>query len=83
MVTREGRAPIRQHPNEFTASQVPPHLRFGEICQTKPGEGRLVNQGRGVERKLPFDAHAQIATILLEFPGIKAVGRQAKVDAVV
>ena len=59
------------------------HLLFSQIRKTKASSGRVENERGGVEDELAFDPNPQVAPVLLEFPSIEAMARQAKIDAIV
>ena len=83
MVSRERRAPVCEHADEFTVFEAALHLLFGEISKTKASSGRVENERGGVEDELAFDPNPQVTPVLLEFPSVKAMARQAKIDAIV
>ena len=57
---------------------------LGYIGEAKSCEGGIQHLCCAVEGELPLDSHFQFAVAFLEFPSIDAaVGRKAKVDAVV
>lgn len=84
MVTREGRAPIRQYAYQPAGRYMGSNLVLGQIRQSETGESGVQPHKYVVEHELPFDMDVQVTTVLLEFPRIKAsMSRETQIDAVV
>ena len=59
MVTREGRAPVLQHPLEPTVGKVRLHLVLRQAGEAEARQGRVQPQGHVVEHQLSVDAHLE------------------------
>src|SRR3954463_3629188 len=75
VITRERRAPVSQHPDESAIDEVHLHLILGQIRQAESRQRCVEHQSGFVEYELPFDPHPQLASPLLELPGVEPTMR--------
>ncbi len=84
VIARKRRAPIFQHPLEAALGEMRLRQILRHIGEAESGERRIEHLGSAVEDELAFDAHLELAAILLELPGVEpAMGGQAQIDAAV
>src|SRR5678816_2330053 len=84
VIARKRRAPIFQNTNQLTGTYVRQHLVFRYVGQSQPLQCGGKAESDTVEDQLPFNAHSNFASVLLEVPRKQAaISRKANVDAVV
>src|SRR4051794_32876064 len=70
VVARVRKAPILKHALKTAPGEIPLHHAFRHIRQARSGDRRIKDLTCGVERELTLDVHFQLATALLELPGV-------------
>ena len=68
VIARKRRAPIFQNTNQLTGSNVRQHLIFRHVGQSQSLQCGGKAKSHTVEDQLPFNAHSNFASILLEVP---------------
>jgi hypothetical protein len=82
MIAPEGRTPVRQNPDQFSAGQMRLDMWFSQVRQAEALQSGVKQCAGAVGEELRFHAHIQLAPVLLELPGELATGtHRAKVDA--
>ena len=83
VITREGRAPIGQHPGQPALGYIWLHVTFRQISKTEAIECGAQERPRPVEDQLTIHPDVENAAILFELPGVEAaMGWQSKVQAI-
>ena len=84
MVAGIGLAPILKHPPQPSPGDIGLKHAFRCIDQPEAGKRGIDLLRCGTEGELPFDAHPDLAAVLVELPGIDIVmPGQAQIDAIV
>src|SRR5262249_32011168 len=78
MIARIGQTPVLEHAGQAISVDVRLHHALGQIREAKPGQSRAQDLSGPVEHELAVDAHLELATALLELPGVEpAMNRQS------
>lgn len=84
MIAGIGRAPVCEHTAQAALRDIRLSDILGHIGNAKSRHRSVEHLEGAVKGKLSFDMHVQLASVLLELPGIKSSSRrQAQINAVV